>query len=85
MSSLELISIISKQWANIDDIKKIASCGRDKAIFIRNSIIKDITSNGMQLPICKQKLVPMEYVINYFNINVERLYSMAKKEKFLNN
>lgn len=83
MSSLEMIRILSKQWANVDDIKKIASCGRDKAILIRNNIINTVISRGMKLPIAKQKLVPMEYVIDYLNINVERIYSMAKKEKNL--
>ena len=84
MSSLEFISIISKQWANVDDIRKIASCGRDKAISIRNNIADKIIAKGMKLPIAKQKIVPMEFVVDYLNINVDRIYSMAKKEKNLN-
>ena len=83
MSSLEMISILSKQWANVNDIKKIASFGRDKSTIIRNSIINDILSSGKKLPIAKQKLVPMEYVIQYLDINVDYIYSMAKKEKAL--
>lgn len=83
MSSLEIINILSKQWANVNDIKIIASCGRDKASAIRNFIIDDIKKSGKQLPIAKQKLVPMQKVIDYFNINVDYLYSMAKKEKSL--
>ena len=46
LSNLELTKIFSKQWANVDDIKKIAYCGRDKAIVIRNEITKDILSTG---------------------------------------
>lgn len=84
MSSIELMNIFSKQWANVNDIKKIASCGRDNAILIRNNIIKDIENKGYKLPISKEKLVPMEYVINYLNINVDYIYSMAKKEKNIN-
>lgn len=83
MSSIELIRILSKQWANVNDIKKIASCGRDKAIIIRNCITNDIKNNGKNLPNSKQKLVPMENVIQYLNINVDYIYSMAKKEKNL--
>ncbi len=84
MSSVELISILSKQWANVNDIKKIASCGRDNAIHIRNVIIEDIKNKGKNLPIAKEKIVPMESVINYLNINVEHIYSMAEKQKKLN-
>ena len=83
MTSLEMINILSKQWANANDIKTIASCGRDKAILIRNNIFDDIRKNGINLPTAKQKLVPMKNVIDYFNINIEHIYSMAKKEKNL--
>ena len=81
MSSIEFLRILSKQWANVNDIKKIAFCGRDKAIIIRNCIAEDIEKNGKTLPIARQKLVPMENVIKYLNINVDYIYSMAKKEK----
>jgi hypothetical protein len=83
MSSLEMISILSKQWANVNDIKIIASCGRDKASLIRDDIINSILASGQKLPISKSKLVPMENVINYLNINIDYIYSMAKKEKNL--
>lgn len=83
MSNTEIISVLSKPWANVNDIRKIALCGRDKASHIRNEIINNILKEGKILPICKTKLVPMEHVIKYLNINVDFIYSMAKKEKQL--
>ncbi len=83
MSSLEMISILSKQWASVNDIKQIACCGRDKASQIRNDICKQILKEGKFLPICKEKLVPMDRVISHLNINLDYIYDMAKKEKNL--
>jgi len=80
MSNIELISILSKQWATASDIQKIASCGRDNAIDIRNKITREITKNGKNLPTTKKKLIPMESVIDYFNLNVEHICFMAEKE-----
>ncbi len=83
MTSIEMTKILSKPWASVTDIRKIANCGRDKASIIRDDICNDILTNGKKLPICKQKIVPMDKVIDYLNINVEYIYSMAKKEKTL--
>lgn len=83
MTSKEIFSIISKQWANVNDIKILASCGRDKASKIRNDIIKDINNNGKFLPISKMKIVPMANVIEYLNLDTDYIYSMAESEEKL--
>ena len=83
MSNIEMIRVLSKQWANVNDIKKIASCGRDNASKVRDIIIDDIKKSGKNLPISKEKIVPMEYVIKYFSINVEHIYNIAQKEKLI--
>lgn len=83
MSSLEIIGILSKQWASVNDIKKLANCGRDKASLIRDNICNEIIKEGKLLPICKEKIVPMERVVDYLNINIDYIYSMAEKEKKL--
>lgn len=80
MDSIEMISLLSRQWATASDIQKIASCGRDSAINIRNKIIEKIMKSGKNLPNSKKKLVPMESVINYLDLNVEHLCNMAEKE-----
>lgn len=83
MSNIETIKIISKPWADVKDIQLLSCCGRDKASYIRDDIRNSILKEGKLLPICKTKLVPMERVIEYLNINVDFIYSMAKKEKQL--
>lgn len=83
MSSLEIISILSKQWADVNDIKKIGLCGRDKASNIRDIIRDNIIKKGMKLPETKTKLVPMKYVVDYFSIDLDYVSKMAEKEKKL--
>lgn len=83
MNSLGIISILSKQWANVNDIKTIACCGRDTATNIREDIRNNIIKKGMHLPDTKTKFVPMKSVIEYFNIDLEYIYKMAEQEKKL--
>lgn len=83
MTNSELFSILSKPWANIQDIKKIASCGRDKASYIRYCIENEITKENKKLPITKTKYVPMQNLINYLNLDINYIYEMAEKEKKL--
>lgn len=84
MNYNQLFSILSKPWANVNDIKVIACCGRDNATRIRNEIILEIKKSGKYLPISKSKIVPMEYVIKYLNLDIEYIALMAKKEQQLN-
>ena len=84
MSSSVMFSILTKQWANINDIKVLASCGRDSASKIRNKIIADIEKSGKHLPTSKEKLVPITSVIEYLNLDVNFILKMAEKEKTLN-
>lgn len=81
MTYLEMFNTLSKQWANVNDIKTIGSCGRDEATKVRNDIANCILKKGYNLPISKTKVVPMENVIEYFNLNIEHIYKMAEKEK----
>ena len=83
MTYLEIASILSKQWANVNDIKVLASCGRDNATSIRNIINDNIIKQGYNLPISRKKLVPMDYVAKYLNLNVNYIFDMAEKEKKL--
>lgn len=83
MSSAEIFSIICKPWANINDIKVLASCGRDTASKIRNTIIINMKKTGQYLPTSKKKIVPMIEVIDYLNLDINHICSMAKKEKAL--
>ncbi len=81
MTYTELFETLSKPWANVNDIKIIASCGRDNASYIRKIIAREIKDNGKHLPTAKEKIVPMEYVIKYLGLDIENITEMAQKEK----
>ncbi len=81
MTNAELFNLLSKPWATSKDIGKIASCGRDNASFIRDAIRQEIHSSGFYLPKSRCLIVPMERVIQYLNLNIDHIASMAKKEQ----
>ncbi len=83
MSYIELFKTLSKQWANVNDIKKIGSCGRDNAANIRDNIISKVKNDGYNLPTSKEKIVPMIYVIDYFNLDIDYISKMAQNEKLI--
>ncbi len=69
----EMLEILNKQWATIQDIMKIGALGRNKTRNIKNEIERNIIDQGFKLP---NNLVPMEKVIDYFKINVDFLVSI---------
>lgn len=81
MTYTEMFTLLSKPWASVTDIKYIASCGRDEATNIRNTITEQIKQNGKHLPTSKEKIVPMECVIKYLGLDIEHITEMAQKEK----
>lgn len=83
MTYNELFKTISKPWLDIQDIKLIAECGRDKATEIMNDITIEINKQGKKIPKIKRKIVPTENVIEYLNINIDFVSQMAQKEKKL--
>lgn len=73
----EMLEILNKQWATIQDIMKIGALGRNKAINIKNEIERNIIDQGLKLP---NNLVPMEKVIEYFKINLDFLVTINKSK-----
>jgi len=80
MSYLELYKIISKPWASIEEIRKIANCGRDSAIKIRNNIENEINKSGKILPTGKTIVVPMKNVVDYLGLDLNYIIEMASTE-----
>jgi len=80
MSYLELYKIISKPWASIEEIRKIANCGRDSAIKIRNNIESEINKSGKILPTGKTIVVPMKNVVDYLGLDLNYIIEMASTE-----
>jgi len=81
----ELFVLVSKQWANVNDIKQLCGNGRDKARQVRNEIESDILRSGKKLLFGKEKKVPMSNVIDYLNMDIDYIAKMAMLEKEINN
>ena len=81
----ELFVLISKQWANVNDIKQLCGNGRDRARQIRNEIESDITMSGKKVLGGKEKKVPMSKVIDYLNMDIDYIAKMAMLENQINN
>ena len=81
----ELFVLVSKQWANVNDIKQLCGNGRDKARKIRNEIEADLLKSGKKLLCGKEKKVPMSKVIDYLNMDIDYIAKMAMLEKRINN
>jgi len=81
----ELFALISKQWANVNDIKQLCGNGRDKARQVRNEIELEIAKSGKKLLGGKEKKVPMSKVIDYLNMDINYIARMAVLEKRINN
>ena len=63
MSCIELLNILSKQWAKVHDIMKIMNSGRDSAIKMSDTIIDEIHKSGKEVPNGKTIVVPMKNVV----------------------
>ena len=73
----EMLDILNKQWATVQDIMIIGVVGRNKARNIKNEIEISIKDQGLKLP---NNLVPMEKVIEYFKINVDFLVAINRSK-----
>jgi len=82
----ELFAIVSKQWADVNDIKQLCGNGRNKARQIRKEIEQDILASGKKLLDSKVKKVPMSKVIDYLNLDIDYIVKMAMLEnEIINN
>ncbi|MCL2399954.1 MAG: hypothetical protein FWC91_09480 [Defluviitaleaceae bacterium] len=81
----QIFAVVSKQWANVNDIKQLCGIGRDKAREIRNKIELDIKASGKKILGGKEKIVPMSKVIDYLNMDIDYIAKMAMLEKRINN
>ena len=81
MSYKELYSLVSKPWSSVKEIQKIANCGRDTAIKIRNEIINEIINSGKQIPNTKIINVPTKNVIDKLNLDVNYIFQMSNLEE----
>ena len=74
LTAKETLKILSKQWANINDIKILASVGNNKAFKIKKEINQSIKDDGLK-PTTK---IPMDRLVKYLGINIEYLKKISK-------
>ena len=77
MNARETLNLISKQWCDINDLRKLTGLGKNNAIKLKNEIKIDLENKGYQLH--TNKLLPMNEVVNYLKININYLQKMAKE------
>lgn len=88
MNAHDTLEILSKQWCNTEDLKKLTGLGKNNISKLKTKIRKELMSKGYKLP---TKLLPMNEVVNYLKIDIEYLNQIAKNnvkqkgEKFENN
>ena len=78
-SASEQLQAMTSQWADNKSIMIIGGVGLNKAVIIRKKIEEKIKDDGLNLP--RQAIVPMKYVIDYFNIDINYLKRLAKLER----
>ena len=84
MSYTDLYKLISNPWSSVKEIQKIAKCGRDTAIRIRNDIESEINKSGKKLPTSKTIYVPTKNVAEKLNLDMGFIFEMAMNEQKLN-
>ncbi len=77
LSANELLEKLNRQWATTKDIKEVGNIGLNKANEIRKDIQLMIERKGKR---CPPYLVPMEYVVEYFGININYLKKISQKK-----
>ena len=76
MNARETLDLISKQWCDLNDLRKLTGLGKNNAIKLKNQIKIDLTNKGYLLP---NRLLPMNEVVSYLKINISYLQKMAKE------
>ena len=71
MNARETLNLISKQWCDLNDLRKLTGLGKNNAIKLKNEIRIDLENKGY--------LLPMNEVVSYLKINISYLQKMAKE------
>ena len=76
MNAKETLELISKQWCDLNDLRKLTGLGKNNASKLKNEIRGSLINKGYYIP---NKLLPMNEVVSYLKINVSYLQKMAKE------
>lgn len=75
MSTDEILKIISKQWCALDDLRNLTGLGKNSLLKLKREIKKSLNNNSIP-----NKLLPMNEVVKYLNIDVDYLIKFERKE-----
>lgn len=73
MNAEETIKIISKQWCSINDLIKLTGLSKNSVLLIR----KKIKEKNKEIDKLPRKLLPMKYVVEYLNIDINYLQELS--------
>ena len=79
MSYIEMRELVSKVWLDVDDIMRLAQCGKHSATAIRNEIEEQILASGKKVPIASRKCVPTKLVLEYLGLDIDYICNMAER------
>lgn len=80
METDEILKLISKQWCNLEDLKKLTGLGKNSLLKIKKEIRNNL--NNKSIP---NKLLPMNEVVKYLNIDIDYLKKLNRKEELNDN
>ena len=75
MSTDEILKIISKQWCSLDDLRNLTGLGKNNLLKLKREIRQSLNNNSIP-----NKLLPMNEVVKYLNIDVDYLIKFERKE-----
>lgn len=75
MSTDEILKTISKQWCSLDDLRNLTGLGKNSLLKLKREIKKSLNNNSIP-----NKLLPMNEVVKYLNIDVDYLIKLERKE-----
>lgn len=79
MDYVEMKELISKVWLDVDDIMRLAQCGKHSATNIRNEIEDQIVASGKKVPTGVRKCVPTKMVLDYLGLDIDYICTMAER------
>lgn len=79
MNYVEMRALISKVWLDVDDIMRLAQCGKHSATNIRNEIEDQIVASGKKVPTGARKCVPTKMVLDYLGLDIDYICTMAER------
>ncbi len=75
LNASETLELLNNPWLTAKDIMKLMCLGEARAYTVVNEIKERVKQKGYKLP---KGYIPVEEVINYYNININLLKKLSK-------